>query len=219
MKQHNIALMVFIPTLLLLSLRAFPYKELHSDASQTDTIKPKIDYTFKTTCSDQFKGYFFRFGFWISNYYTICDFKGLNGDTVAVLSPKILTPEASSCRNQSEKLVNSRLLLINRKNKKLVFENVIENEIGAGTCGGEFIEMTASGFLMSKETGQGCKFSYEINVKYLKSDFYITNITLGSHCPADTIPNKIIIKFNAYELKLSDYNRSLPVSIREIFNI
>jgi hypothetical protein len=219
MRQYNIASIVFIPTLFIISLRPLPYKEKHPTSLLSDTIKPKIDYTFKTNCSDQFKGYFFRFGFWISNYYTVCDYKGLNGDTVAVLSPKILTPEASSCRNQNEKLVNSRLLLVNRKNMKSVFEKAIENDIGAGTCGGEFVEMTSNGFILSREVGQGCKFNYSINIKYLHNDFYITNITLEAHCPADTIPNKINIKFNSYELKLSDYNRSLPDSLRRLFDI
>jgi hypothetical protein len=221
MKKNIIAYLVLFPISLIITQKdkLLIDKELHTSNFLSDTIRPKIDYAFKTSCADQFKGYFYSFGFWISNYYVICDYKGLNGDTIAVLSPKILTPEASSCRDQDEKIVNGRLLLINTKNKKSIYKNVIENNIGAGTCGGEFIEMTTNGFFLFKEIGQSCKFSYKIGVKYLDDDFYISDIFMKSKCPSDTSPKEISIRFNFKELKLSEYNRNLPESLRKIFNI
>lgn len=200
-------------------------KTLSDENSQSsnlvvDTIKPEIDYTFKTNCINQFEGYFCRFGYWISNYYTICDHQGLEGDSIAVLSPKILTPEASSCRNENEVLVTNRLLVVNVKRKKEVYSDIIENEIGAGTCGGEFIEINTNGFILYKETGQACKFLYKIEINYLIDDFYVSIINLDYHCPSSyETPLKFDVRYQDREMKLSKYNRNIIDSLRIVLNI
>lgn len=157
-----------------------PKREL----SLADTIKPKWDYSFQTNCKNEYHGYFYRFGFWISNYYTICDYNGNETDSIAVLSPKIMTPEASDCRDENEKIINSRLLIISSRSKQAVYENVIENEIGAGTCGGELIEMIPNGFRLYKAKGQGCKLLYKIDINKVNDCFYLSKLlTNASSAP------------------------------------
>lgn len=188
-----------------------------SNLSSPDTISPVVDYSFNTDCANQFTGYFFKFGYYISNYYTVCDYQTFGEDSIAVLSPKLLTPEASICRDQKEKLKNGRILVVKTSGLKTYYRNVIENEIGSGTCGGELIRMDTSCFVLYKQVGQGCKFSYEIEVKPYKGELYITGIRLERNCPLDAIPMKALIEFEIPDFNLSKYYPDYIDSLRTTY--
>ncbi len=199
--------------------RILSYILTQSNCYITDSIIPEDDYSLHTECYRQFKGSFFRFGYIISNYYTVCDYKGLNDDSIAVLSPKILTPEASSCRNEEERVINNRLLIVNYKGIKSVYKNVVESGIGPANCGGEFIEITSDGFILYSSFGQACYLKYKIYINYQNEELFISKIYLETQCPNDEESKKATKKYQDKEFNLLDYDRNLINSIRKEYNI
>lgn len=174
-------------------------------------IEPRKDYSYKE-CASKYKGFYNRFGLSISNYYEVVDYLGIGNDSVAILSPILLTPTASECRDDKMEIINNRLLVANLDVKTKVYGNVITNKIGMGTSGSEFIKNSKNGFTLYNSIGQSCKVSYSINVVIFDKNLYVDEIFVENLCRKNNMQKKVI-KFNNYEFPLSKFRREMIDSL------
>lgn len=190
-------------------------KKVNSIVDKADTVRPIVDYSyFNKECTKKFDGYFYNLGYVISNYYEIIEQTGINeSDTIFILSPIILTPTASDCRDESKEIVNNRLLVACMSGRNKIYHNVISNKIGQASSGCESIESTKNGFILTKSSGQSCDFSYKIFISIEKNDLVIDSIGLSSSCPNDRKKQKII-NYVKKDFSLSKYNRNVIDSLR-----
>jgi hypothetical protein len=193
-------------------------KETKEKYRLSDTVKPAIDYTLKTICSSQFTGYFRFNGFLISNYYLICDHATNNGDSICIITPKVLTPEASSCRDDKKIITNGRILLVVFRNEKYLFRNVIDNYISID-CGGGLVKLLDNGFIIENSVGQGYVFDYHINVIYLDKTFYVSKINMYAWRPSLGTSKDALKEFQDKELKLAEFKLTLIDSLRKQFDL
>lgn len=209
MKKNIILITIILFTLFFINCKN---KMTHKNIT-LDKINPINDYSFDDNdCKSIYSGSFNRFGYNISNYYEIIDYKNINLiDTIAILSPKMLTPTASFCRIESEQIINNRLLIINYKKQKRIFENVITNNIGLGTSGCEFIDIIDNGFLLSNSIGQSCKIDYSIKIEFVIDKPFVTQIDIKSNCKDSSFENQI--KYKKNEFALEKFNRRIIDSL------
>jgi len=174
---------------------------------------PKTDYTFKdSVCFSRYKGYFNLKSLSISNYYELIDSTTIKNDyKILILSPKILTPSLSTCRNAKYKIINNRLLITIHGKDVKIYDNVISNSIGYGTSGSELIGEYKQDFKLTNQTGQSCKKSYSINIFNNQKSFYIKDIVIERNCNDDFYSKDY--SFDDYSFPLEKFNRKMVDSL------
>lgn len=179
-------------------------------------IEPIRDYTFNDSlCKKQYEGFLKINSFLISNYYEIIDSTTIqNEKKILIVSPKILTPTMSNCRNDNHSIINNRLLVVIDGDKAKIYDNVISNSIGAGTSGCELIREYNQGFRLTRQTGQNCKKSYSLGVVYRKENLYIDSIILEYDCHDNVYSKNYSFEENNFPIKT--YDRKM---IDSLFNL
>lgn len=180
------------------------------------TISPQRDYSFNDqTCLAKYKGMFSSLDFKISNYYELLQKIEIDkGDSIAIISPKLLSPLAEDCRNDEEPITNSRLLIVNIDGNKEVFKDLISNRIGIGTNGAELLKSWERGFILYKSLGGGCKFDYAIYIEVTGGNLTVKSIEYEYKCPNES--NRSIMKSINYDknkMPLEKLNRTIIDSL------
>lgn len=199
---------IFFFSLVILSCNTH---SLENKDNSFEKITPIEDYALKNqNCKYLFDGYFNRFGIAISNYYEIIDYVKFNDkDTVAIISPKILTPTAQECRVEDKEVINGRILIIQYDNETKVFYNVVSNNIGDGTSGCELIEERDNGFRLYKTLGQACTLKYCIDIDINDKEPVISKISIEYTCRDEQYKSEFI--FDESQFLLVDYKRDKTI--------
>lgn len=171
-------------------------------------------------CPKSHSGYYHWHGFTISNYYSIADSMIIKPNyRVAVLTPYFENTAAEPL------IYSDRLLVVEYKNRKWVYNNVISNQkyLAGWTpyetlvkpsedAPDDFLER--SDFLLSYSAGMGYKIYYTLGVKAIENELYLTGYKWEEHDSGLLFRKQIIQEYDGTEMPLATYRRYMPWELR-----
>lgn len=171
-------------------------------------------------CPKSHSGYYHWHGFTISNYYSIAESMIIKPNCrVAVLTPYFENTAAEPL------IYSDRLLVVEYKNRKWVYNNVISNQkYLAGWTPYETLVKTSedapddflerSDFLLSYSAGMGYKIYYTLGVKAIENELYLTGYKWEEHDSGLLFRKQIIQEYDGTEMPLATYRRYMPWELR-----
>lgn len=173
-------------------------------------------------CPQNCKGFYQWHGVAVSNYYMVADSLILSKDyRVAVLTPYF----EREAEKQDEFVYSDRLLLIEYKNQKLVYDNVISDEDYVG--GWSPYEMLVKpskdtsdflglcDFILTYCAGNGYKVYYSIGIKMIGDRPYVTGIKWEEHDSGLLFHKQTMQVYDGKEMPLSTYSRWMPWELQQ----
>ena len=135
------------------------------------------------------------------------------------------TLRIADCPKSHSGLYSDRLLVVEYKNRKWVYNNVISNqEYLAGwtpyetlvkpseDAPDDFLER--SDFLLSYSAGMGYKIYYTLGVKAIENELYLTGYKWEEHDSGLLFRKQIIQEYDGTEMPLATYRRYMPWELR-----
>lgn len=190
-------------------------KRKHPMAFHNDTLRIE-------RCPQNCKGFYQWHRVAVSNYYMVADSLILSKDyRVAVLTPYF----EREAEKQDEFVYSDRLLLIEYKNQKLVYDNVISDEDYVG--GWSPYEMLVKpskdtsdflglcDFILTYCAGNGYKVYYSIGIKMIGDRPYVTGIKWEEHDSGLLFHKQTMQVYDGKEMPLSTYSRWMPWELQQ----
>ncbi|GEM56336.1 hypothetical protein B0A58_09810 [Flavobacterium branchiophilum NBRC 15030 = ATCC 35035] len=179
-------------------------------------------------CLKGTKGFVKKFGMVIPRYFELIDYISIDinddgkQDTIAVLSPSSFIPinvrEVCDTINVENRLLVNFTNINNIKSKATIFPDIISNDISAAWGGYETLKnIKKNVFALQGDTGQGCKFKYNIYMSIIKKNIYVDSLNFISYCPGNDLSYRTKTYNFKKKLEIKYFNRKKLDSLKSIY--